>query len=650
MTQLIPNGKQQFVDQNGKPLVAGKVFFYSVGTNTPKNTYQDIGETILNTNPVILDARGQAGIYGTGPYRQVLRDRFDNLIWDQVIPDPSKVNSDALAQFIANLADPVDPTHGTALVGRSVMAVDSISALLLCPRRTDLRYSVKGYVAGTDFGGGPNFYWSATSTEAENLVDIFAVPGVPTGRFYRGNTGGSVLVDDAGAQPGALTSQRTAIERADAVAQARGAALVFRGGVNYYADELFLKSTVILGNNTRIIKTAATSQGFLNWGNKPTGISDGFISGFELHGNGQANVVNLRMYGNHTRPRVRNMNLIDSDFYAFGIGALTSPGDKLDVINGLDIDGLYIASERGNVSLGTAYSFGLEFFPGVTCSNWRIRNFNSYGRIINKIHSVQNLDIDSINCQLSTVVDPLSSGFFEINNCADVVVGSDCWFDTGNNPTYFCLKIGGSRVPGGLDINRFIMGGQVNGRMAIETVVNIQMVSSFRCYGIIGMYNANGRIGFSGCRVSALRSEPGSTGSIAKLDINATVFEGSLRLEQTGIPVTELIVTGGEFNLSIDQIRLNTVSYALFNGVSILLRGSSPLPYAFSATATAVTLHNVYFDGFTTWDRPILIGAGGQMRLMKCVLDRMVSSTILASGSAALTLSIGNIVNGVAVP
>lgn len=97
MTQLIPNGKQQFVDINGRPLVGGKVYFYSVGTSTPKNTYQDVGETILNTNPVIIDARGQASIYGSGRYRQVVRDVFGVTIWDQVIADPAGTLGDLLA-------------------------------------------------------------------------------------------------------------------------------------------------------------------------------------------------------------------------------------------------------------------------------------------------------------------------------------------------------------------------------------------------------------------------------------------------------------------------------------------------------------------------------------------------------------------------
>lgn len=117
MTQLLPNGKQQFIDIKGKPLVGGKVFHYEVGTNTPKATYQDIGQTILNTNPVILNSRGQAGIYGTGNYRQVLRDSLDNLIWDAVVPDASGAVQASIDSFKADLANQIDPAKGAALVG-----------------------------------------------------------------------------------------------------------------------------------------------------------------------------------------------------------------------------------------------------------------------------------------------------------------------------------------------------------------------------------------------------------------------------------------------------------------------------------------------------------------------------------------------------
>ncbi len=79
---LLPNARQQFIDINGKPLTGGYVYFYVVGTLIPKDTWQDSAQTLLNTNPVVLDSRGQAVIYGSGNYRQVLQDSRGNTIWD----------------------------------------------------------------------------------------------------------------------------------------------------------------------------------------------------------------------------------------------------------------------------------------------------------------------------------------------------------------------------------------------------------------------------------------------------------------------------------------------------------------------------------------------------------------------------------------
>lgn len=82
--ELLPNGQQQFVDSNGQPLVGGNVYFYSPGTTSAKTTWQDINESVPNTNPVILNAAGRATIWGTGAYREIVYDQFGNLIWDQL--------------------------------------------------------------------------------------------------------------------------------------------------------------------------------------------------------------------------------------------------------------------------------------------------------------------------------------------------------------------------------------------------------------------------------------------------------------------------------------------------------------------------------------------------------------------------------------
>lgn len=91
---LFPNGKQYYALPTGIPNVGGKVYTYIAGTSTPLATYSDAAGTIPNTNPVVLDARGEALIFWNGNYKVVLKDLNDNLIWtvDNVSAlDPSEI-------------------------------------------------------------------------------------------------------------------------------------------------------------------------------------------------------------------------------------------------------------------------------------------------------------------------------------------------------------------------------------------------------------------------------------------------------------------------------------------------------------------------------------------------------------------------------
>lgn len=81
MATLLPEGKQSFTDGAGKPLVGGKLYTYDVGTSTPRPTYADAAGTITNTNPVVLDARGEATIFWHGAYKAVLKDASDAILW-----------------------------------------------------------------------------------------------------------------------------------------------------------------------------------------------------------------------------------------------------------------------------------------------------------------------------------------------------------------------------------------------------------------------------------------------------------------------------------------------------------------------------------------------------------------------------------------
>jgi len=49
----------QFFDDNGSPLVGGKLYSYAAGTTTPLATYTTSAGTVANTNPIILNAGGR---------------------------------------------------------------------------------------------------------------------------------------------------------------------------------------------------------------------------------------------------------------------------------------------------------------------------------------------------------------------------------------------------------------------------------------------------------------------------------------------------------------------------------------------------------------------------------------------------------------
>jgi len=108
MAALLPEGKQSFNNSAGVPLVGGKVFTYDAGTSTPRVTYQDAAGTVPNTNPIILDARGEATIFWSGgAYKVVLKDASDGTLWsvDNII--------DAADQLRVEIAGP----SGTESVG-----------------------------------------------------------------------------------------------------------------------------------------------------------------------------------------------------------------------------------------------------------------------------------------------------------------------------------------------------------------------------------------------------------------------------------------------------------------------------------------------------------------------------------------------------
>ena len=73
---ISPKDIYSAIDDNGNPLVGGELFTYIAGSNTPTPTFTDATGTVENTNPVILDSRGEAHVWISDEmvYKFVLRE------------------------------------------------------------------------------------------------------------------------------------------------------------------------------------------------------------------------------------------------------------------------------------------------------------------------------------------------------------------------------------------------------------------------------------------------------------------------------------------------------------------------------------------------------------------------------------------------
>jgi hypothetical protein len=100
--------KLQFFDNNGNPLVGGKLFTYAAGTTTPLATYTDSTGLTPNTNPIILDSRGEANVWLTaGAYKFELKTTANALIW--TVDNIS--NALNLSQLLANSGSALSPPY-----------------------------------------------------------------------------------------------------------------------------------------------------------------------------------------------------------------------------------------------------------------------------------------------------------------------------------------------------------------------------------------------------------------------------------------------------------------------------------------------------------------------------------------------------------
>lgn len=197
---LLPNGEQQFADGNGVPYAAGTVGMYIPNTLTPKTTWKDSGETLPNTNPIVLDAAGRAIIYGSGQYRQILKDQFGTTVWDQLTTDVLSLVPPAQVLNLPTIAALRADTSGAPAIivdGYRTVADGGGGIFLLIPDTTTPDNGGTLFVNGV----GQRYERSNTNTDMFNILWWGAIRGTAvdnTGAMNSAHATGQVIYYPSG--------------------------------------------------------------------------------------------------------------------------------------------------------------------------------------------------------------------------------------------------------------------------------------------------------------------------------------------------------------------------------------------------------------------------------------------------------------------
>lgn len=132
-TSIATPPKLQFFTANGVPLSGGKLYTYAAGTTTPLATYTSSSGGTANTNPIILDSRGEANVWlGSSPYKMKLTSSTDVEIWT--------VDNLAAQATLSMLA----ASNGSSLIGYTQGGTGAVT--------TTVQAKLREFVSVQDFG------------------------------------------------------------------------------------------------------------------------------------------------------------------------------------------------------------------------------------------------------------------------------------------------------------------------------------------------------------------------------------------------------------------------------------------------------------------------------------------------------------------
>lgn len=235
---------QSYEDSNGRPLNGGRLYTYEAGTLTPKATYQDAAGMIPNTNPVILNERGEAVLYGSGNYRLILENAAGATIWDRDNVDSLPSGTDLSGPDGASNIGYDDTTLDVYLKSRIGRVIDSIATLRGLDKTRFTRAFVLGYYAPGDGGGGPYYLDPADTTSTDNGGTIIVASD---GGRWKLQATGTVTVKQFGARGDGTGNDTPFIQAAVtwALSLAQG------GAIRIPAGNYILATTVMIPKTTK---------------------------------------------------------------------------------------------------------------------------------------------------------------------------------------------------------------------------------------------------------------------------------------------------------------------------------------------------------------------------------------------------------------
>ena len=164
-TQVSPVPVQRFYDNSGNLAVGGLLYTYAAGTTTPQATYTSSTGATPNTNPIVLNSRGECQIW-CDPllnYKYVLTDALSNTLW-------TVDNVQGL-----NLSTALSAPTGSSLVGFHSSTGRTVEQQL------DMLYYGIANVTDPKFAGG------AVAGASDSTAAIqAAVNSLPSGGFVHG--------------------------------------------------------------------------------------------------------------------------------------------------------------------------------------------------------------------------------------------------------------------------------------------------------------------------------------------------------------------------------------------------------------------------------------------------------------------------------